>query len=126
MWNIIPIELLWKIGRVLINPDLCDIKGMFYNLQGGTMLKKIAVLVRDRQAEALRMAVGLILANNEVTVFVMDNELDESDPSISLNLETLSDLDIKVFSNNPANKFEQMSTEDIARALLNYDSALPY
>jgi hypothetical protein len=90
------------------------------------MSKKIAVLVRDRQAEALRMGVGLTLADDEVNVFVMDNKLDESDESISLNVETLNDLDIKIYSNNPENKFEQMSTEDIARALVNYDSVLPY
>jgi hypothetical protein len=90
------------------------------------MSKKIAVLVRDRQAEALRMGVGLTLADDEVNVFVMDNKLDENDESISLNVETLNDLDVKIYSNNPENKFEQMSTEDIARALVNYDSVLAY
>jgi hypothetical protein len=90
------------------------------------MSKKIAVLVRDRQAEALRMGVGLTLADDEVNVFVMDSKLDENDESISLNIETLNDLDIKIYSNNPENKLEQMSTEDIARALVNYDSVLPY
>jgi hypothetical protein len=90
------------------------------------MSKKIAVLVRDRQAEALRMGVGLTLADDEVNVFVMDSKLDENDESISLNIETLNDLDVKIYSNNPENKFEQMSTEDIARALVNYDSVLAY
>ena len=90
------------------------------------MSKKIAVIVRDRQSEALRMAVGLTLADDEVNVFVMDDKLDVDDESISLNVETLNDLDIKIYSNNPENKFEQMSTESIARALVNYDSVLPY
>jgi len=35
-------------------------------------------------------------------------------------------LDVKIYSNNLANDFEQMSTEAIARALLRYDSVLPY
>lgn len=90
------------------------------------MSKKIAVVVRDRQAEAFRMAVGLTLEDDEVNVFVMDNKVDDSDEAVSLNVETCNDLDVKIFSNNPANNFEQMSTDDIARALVNYDSVLPY
>jgi len=90
------------------------------------MSKKIAVVVRDRQAEAFRMAVGLTLEDDEVNVFVMDKKLDESDESLSLNVETCNDLDVKIYSNNPANNFEQMSTDDVARALVNYDTVLPY
>jgi hypothetical protein len=90
------------------------------------MSKKIAVIVRDRQAEALRMAVGLTLEDDQVTVYVMDNKIDDSDESVSLNVETLNDLDCKIYSNNPENNFEQMSTENIAQALVNYDSVLPY
>jgi hypothetical protein len=89
------------------------------------MAKKIAVLVRDRQAEALRMAVGLTLADDEVNVFVMDRKL-ESDENIDLNVETLGDMDAKIFSNNPENKFEQMTTEQIAKALCGYDVIIPY
>lgn len=90
------------------------------------MSKKIAVVVRERQAEALRMAVGLTLEDDEVNVFVMDNKLDVTDEAISLNVETCNDLDVKIYSNNPENAFELMSTEDIARTLVNYDSVLPY
>ncbi|MCL5024632.1 MAG: hypothetical protein M1497_14955 [Nitrospirae bacterium] len=89
------------------------------------MAKKIAVLVRDRQAEALRMSVGLTLADDEINVFVVDRKL-ESDEGIDLNVETLGDMDAKIFSNVPENKFEQMSTEEIARALVGYDVVLPY
>ncbi len=89
------------------------------------MAKKIAVLIRDRQAEALRMAVGLTLADDEVNVFVMDKKL-ESDENTDLNVETLGDMDAKIFSNNPENKFEQMTTEQIAKALAGYDVIIPY
>lgn len=91
--------------------------------------KKIAVLVRggkqEKKHEALRMAVGLTLADDEVNVFIMDDKL-EPDEAMALNLETLSDLDCKIFSNNPENKYEQMSTEEIARALTGYDVVIPY
>ncbi|MBI5025865.1 MAG: hypothetical protein HZC12_03875 [Nitrospirae bacterium] len=87
--------------------------------------KKIAVLVRDRKHEALRMAVGLTLADDEVNVFIMDEKL-ETDEAVALNLETLTDLDCKIFSNNPANPYQQMTTEEIAKALPDYDIVIPY
>ena len=89
------------------------------------MPKKIAVLVRDRQEEALRMAVGLTIADDEVAVFVMDEKLGDNE-AVAMNLEILKELGVKIYSNNPENAFEQMSTEDIANALLNYDSVIPY
>jgi len=89
------------------------------------MAKKVAVLVRDRQDEALRMAVGLTLADDEINVFIMDKKL-ESNESNDLNVETLGDMDAKIYSNNPQNKFEQMSIEGIAKALAAYDVIIPY
>lgn len=90
------------------------------------MSKKIAVIVRDRQAEALRMAVGLTLADDQPTVFVMDRKLEE-DEGIALNVETLGDLDVKIYTNTAENStLELKSTEDIARDLINYDSVIPY
>jgi len=89
------------------------------------MPKKIAVLVRDRQEEALRMAVGLTIADDEVAVFVMDEKLGDNEV-VAMNLEILKELGVTIYSNNLANDFEQMSTEAIARALLRYDSVLPY
>ncbi len=89
------------------------------------MVKKVAVVVRDRQHEALRMSVGLTLEDNAVTVFVMDKQL-PSDENIDLNVETLGDMDAKIVSNNPENKFEQMSTEEIARSLAEFDAVIPF
>jgi len=89
------------------------------------MTKKIAILVRDRQAEALRMAVGLTLKNDEVTVFIMNDKLEEGE-AVTLNIGVLKELDVNIYSNNPQNDFEQMSTEEIGRALVHYDSVIPY
>lgn len=89
------------------------------------MSKKVAVLVRERQHEALRMAVGLTLEDNAVSVFVMDRRL-PSDENIDLNVETLGDMDAKIFSNNPENKFEQMSTEEIAKDLTEFDAVIAF
>ncbi len=89
------------------------------------MAKKIAVLVRDRKHEALRMSVGAILADDEVSVFIMDDKL-EADEEMALNLETLGDFDVKLFSNNPDNPYEQKTTEEIARLLPEHDVVIPY
>jgi hypothetical protein len=87
--------------------------------------KRIAVLVRERQAEALRMAVGLTLQDDEVNVYVMGGKL-EDNPAVRMNVEFLGDLHIKIYTNSAENSFEFMSTEDIAKALVNYDTVLPY
>lgn len=90
------------------------------------MPKKIAVLTRERQSEAMRMAVGLTLADDEVHVYVMDKKL-EDDENIALNVETLGDLDIKISTNTAENSnFELKSTDEIARELINYDTVIPY
>lgn len=89
------------------------------------MAKRIAVLIRERKHEALRMSVGLTLADDEVNVFIMDEKL-ETDEATALNLETLLDLGCRIFSNNPENKYEQMTAEEIARVLPGYDVIIPY
>ena len=89
------------------------------------MTKKVAVLVRDRPGEALRMAVGATLADDVVNVFIMDRKIEHNEDT-DLNLETLTDLDVKIFSNNPENPYEQKSTEEIARMLPDYDVVVPY
>ena len=89
------------------------------------MAKKVAILVRNREGEALRMAVGATLADDEINVFIMDKKIEHNEAN-DLNLETLTDLDVKIFSNNPANPYTQKSTEEIARMLSEYDVIIPY
>ena len=33
---------------------------------------------------------------------------------------------MKIYSNNPENKFKQMSTEEIAHNLVKFDTVIPY
>jgi hypothetical protein len=89
------------------------------------MKKKIAILVRDRKAEALRMAVGATLSNDDVSVFIMDDKL-EIDDEVELNIEMLSDLKAKIYSNHPENPFEQKTTVEIGLLLSEYDVVIPY
>jgi hypothetical protein len=89
-------------------------------------VKRIAVIARDRQGEALRIAGGLTLADDVIEVFVLDRTLDKTDPEIAKPLELVADLDLKVYSNIPENGFTMVSLEEIAKKLLEYDLVVPY
>ena len=88
--------------------------------------KKIAVIVRDRQGEALRVSGGLTLADDTIEVFVLDRKLDKSDPEIATPLDLVNELDLKAYSNNPENGFTTISLEEMAKKLLEYDIVVPY
>jgi len=91
------------------------------------MVKKIAVLVRDRQSEALRMSLGLTLVDDIIDVYVLDGKLPGTEQD-QLNLELMKELEIKIYSNykNWNESMEYLSTEEIAHKLLEYDHVLPY
>lgn len=90
------------------------------------MNKKIAVLVRDRQGEALRMAVGIILLDDVIDVYVLDRKVEDVG-SNGLYLETITDMEMNAFTNVRENEgMEFLSAEEIARRLLDYDHVLPY
>jgi hypothetical protein len=88
--------------------------------------KRIAVVVRDRQAEALRVAGGLTLADDTIEVFVLDRKLDKSNSEIAQPLELVADLDLKVYSNNGSNGFTTITLEEMGKKLLEYDIVVPY
>ena len=90
------------------------------------MAKKIAVVVRERQDEALRMGVGLTLDDDAVDVFVLDRDIPDTEGN-NLNLETMEMMDVKIYTNvEGSEKFEYISTEDLAGKLLEYDNIIPY
>jgi len=90
------------------------------------MTKKIAIIIRDRQSEALRMAVGAILLDDDINVYVLDHRLDESDQN-DLYLETLNDLDIPIFTNTKENTgLIYLAVGEIARRLSGYDHVIAY
>ncbi len=90
------------------------------------MQKKIAVLVRDRQAEALRMSLGLILVDDAVDVYVLDRKLQPT-AETTLNMETLQEMEIKIFTNYRGNAdMEYLTTSEIAQKLSQYDNILAY
>jgi hypothetical protein len=88
--------------------------------------KRIAMIVRDRQAEALRVAGGMTLADDTIDIFVLDRKLDTEDAEVARPLELVNELGLTVRSNNAANGVETITLEDMAKRLLDYDLVIPY
>jgi len=104
------------VRRISVRPDI----------RRNRMKKRVAIVARDRQDEALRMAVGLTLMDDSIDVFVLDRKLANSENN-RLNIETMELMEMKVFTNSAENEaMAYHSTEDIARMLLGYDIVIPY
>lgn len=88
--------------------------------------KRIAMIARDRQGEALRVAGGLTLADDTIEVYILDHQLDRDDPEVAKPLELVNELGLVVRSNNAANGVETVPLEEMARKLLEYDIVISY
>ncbi len=90
------------------------------------MNKKIAVVVTDRQEEALRMSIGLTLADDEVDIYFLDRKLKRNKDN-DMNIETGKELGVGMFSTcEQTDELEMISEHELAGKLLNYDHILPY
>ncbi|MHB1664084.1 MAG: hypothetical protein ACYCT7_02325 [bacterium] len=90
------------------------------------MSKKIAVLTRDRQAEALRMSGGLTLLDDSVEVYVLDRKIEDS-KVIAKHLDMVQNmLEIPMFTNCKDNSYNYLTNEELANKLLDYDVVIPY
>jgi len=89
--------------------------------------KRIAVLVREkeRQGEAMRMSLGLILLDDIVDVYVMEKM--ENNEKNAHYIDSFKEMDMKVYTNCKDNQdMECLASEEIAGKLLDYDNILPY
>lgn len=85
------------------------------------MPKKIAILARDRQSEALRMSAGLIMMDDTIDVFVLDRKV-SADPDTQRNLSMCKEMGLNIYTNSKDNAdLEYLSTEALADKLLEYD-----
>jgi len=88
--------------------------------------KRIAVVIRDRESEALRMALGLTLVDDQVDVYVLGRRLSGADED-AMNLELMGEVGIKVYSDQQDDRYAQYQpAAEIARRLLEYDHVVPY
>lgn len=67
------------------------------------MPKKILMMAQNKKDEALRMATGLTLLDDQVSVAVI-GDLDRDDQEISLQLESLDFADVPVFQVDPGSE----------------------
>lgn len=90
------------------------------------MSKKIAVVVRDRQEEALRMSIGLTLMDDSVDIFCLNQKLARNKRT-ALNIDTIKELELNIYSNVEDDaETTYLSTAELANRLLTYDHILPY
>jgi hypothetical protein len=90
------------------------------------MTKKLAILIQDRESEALRMALGLTLMDDSVNVFLLGRKFDLSETD-KANMEFMQEMDIPFFSDHEGNEdTEFVAPEDLARRLTEYDHVIPY
>jgi len=87
--------------------------------------KRIAVIIRGRQSEGLRMAVGLTVLGDMVDVYIME-VIVEKNPQFDTTLEALRQMGGKAYTDNRRNPFEFVTTESVAVRLLDYDVIVPY
>lgn len=88
------------------------------------MAKRIAVLVRDCQEEALRVALGLTLETDRVEVVVLDCALAETPASADL-LRELRDQGLRLTTNCACNPgLELLGDAELARRLAACDAVL--
>lgn len=90
------------------------------------MKKKIAIVVTDRQEEALRMSIGLTLADDQVDVYFLDSKVHHNEDN-DLNIETGKELGVGLYSTcEQSDNFTKITPESMAGELLKYDHVLPY
>ncbi|MBF0567909.1 hypothetical protein [Candidatus Magnetominusculus dajiuhuensis] len=90
------------------------------------MPKKIAVLVRDRQGEALRMSVGITVMDDIIDVFILDKKIEPGEEN-DMNLDMIKEMELSLCTNvRDYEGIEYCSTEAIAKKLLDYDNILAY
>ncbi len=100
------------------------------------MKKKIAVVVRDRQAEALRMGLGLTILNDQIDIYIMKKieDMEEAHADLSMMKElglkifTLKDYQIETskFADFNITIDDELTVEEMAKRLLEYDTVLAY
>ncbi|MHC4222028.1 MAG: hypothetical protein ACYST9_06365 [Planctomycetota bacterium] len=90
------------------------------------MTRKLAVVIRSEQSEALRMSIGLILMDDIVDIVVLNNKLERSEET-ALNIETVHEMDMKIYSNvEQEDDVTFIPTPEMAEKLLTYDHVLAF
>ncbi len=72
------------------------------------------------------MALGLILVDDTVDIYVLDKKLEGAEQDVQ-NLALMKEMGINLYTDQAGNDgLEYLSTDEIARRLTEYDHVLPY
>lgn len=89
-------------------------------------MSKIAVLINDRQGEAIRMSSGITLMDDEVELFFIDSKLNDSE-EVEMMMEIAGEMELPMYSNVATNQqMTQLSDSEIHTKLLDYDHIIAY
>jgi hypothetical protein len=95
------------------------------------MAKRVAVITkdRDRQHEALRTGLGLLLESHSVSVFVLNHEIERSEHYLD-NLGFIDEMGGDRYSDHPVNVeqhgFRRVSLQEAGRLLAEHDLVIPF
>ena len=95
------------------------------------MAKRVAVLVKDkkRQYEGLRCSLGLLLEEHEISMFVLNHEIELSDDFLE-NMEHIDEMGGARYSNHAANinrhGFQALVLDEVANMLSAFDVVIPF
>jgi hypothetical protein len=95
------------------------------------MGKRVAVITkdRDRQFEALRTGLGLLLESHDVSVFVLNHEIERSEHFLD-NLGFLDEMGGDRYSDHPINVgrhgFRPVSLQETGHLLAEHDLIVPF
>lgn len=91
------------------------------------MPKKIAIIIRDRQSEALRMSAGITFMDDIIELFFLDQPLDNSDGNVEINMEIATEMEVSMYSNVKENtSMTFLLTTDLHKKLYEYDHIIAY
>jgi hypothetical protein len=94
-------------------------------------MKKIAFLVKDQAEdwEGLRSNLGLAVGNNTMFLFVLDHEVEMTEPYRE-NLDWILDMEGEIYSNVQANVekhgFKPVTYEELGQMLKEMDIIIPF
>jgi hypothetical protein len=94
-------------------------------------MKKIAFLVKDQTEdwEGLRSTLGLAVGNNSMYLFVLDHEVEMTEPYRE-NLDWILDMEGEIYSNVQANVekhgFKPVTYEGLGQKLEEMDIIIPF
>lgn len=90
------------------------------------MNRKIAIIVRERQSEALRMSAGITFMDDSIELFFIDRVLENSG-TVEINLEIANEMEIVMYTNRPENTdMTCLPTPELQKKLLEYDHIIVY